>query len=393
MGASLKSLIAENNEVAVKVKASVNDGRRPGVTESALDRVCRIWSELLPDRCLLAHSGSIELQNSKLNLSYNAVSASDGEKAIFYNIGQVLLTPDNSVILIDEPELHMHKSIVTNMWDLIEASRKDCAFIYLMYDLDFARLRLSSKKYVIEDYDGSKWTLSKIEHDGPIPEDTHLQILSVRQPVLFVEGSVSSIDFSLYGKVYPKLTVQPAGGCEDVIQAVRHYRKSEELHYLDCRGIIDRDGRDAERVQTLRKQDVFVIEFSEIENILLHCVVLHGVMRHLGFSRDERHRMFQNVRDAVLARLSRDKHRVALKYVKRKISEHARILQTRSGNIDELCSDYEAAVQQSKPRDIYYGRLADIDQILASGDYDGALRLYENKGLPDEARRIARSSR
>ena len=37
---------------------------------------------------------------------------SDGERAIFYFIGEVLCAKENSLIIIDEPENHLHKSIL-----------------------------------------------------------------------------------------------------------------------------------------------------------------------------------------------------------------------------------------------------------------------------------------
>lgn len=42
---------------------------------------------------------------------YNSSEMSDGERVIFYLIGQCLAVPENGIIVIDEPELHLHKSV------------------------------------------------------------------------------------------------------------------------------------------------------------------------------------------------------------------------------------------------------------------------------------------
>jgi predicted ATP-dependent endonuclease of OLD family len=48
-------------------------------------------------------------------------------------IGEVLCAPEKSIIIIDEPEMHIHVSLIKHLFDLIEAERPDCAFIYLTH--------------------------------------------------------------------------------------------------------------------------------------------------------------------------------------------------------------------------------------------------------------------
>lgn len=70
---------------------------------------------------------------------------SDGERAIFYLIGQVLVAAANSVLIIDEPELHIHRSIMSSLWDQLESARQDCAFIFITHDIEFAANRIAKK--------------------------------------------------------------------------------------------------------------------------------------------------------------------------------------------------------------------------------------------------------
>lgn len=39
---------------------------------------------------------------------------SDGERVCLYLISQCLITPENHIIVIDEPEIHLHTSIMKN---------------------------------------------------------------------------------------------------------------------------------------------------------------------------------------------------------------------------------------------------------------------------------------
>ena len=91
---------------------------------------------------------------------------SDGERAIFYLIGQTLVAAQDSLLIIDEPELHIHRSILAKLWDELEAARQDCAFIFITHDLGFAASR-PAQKFVLSDYDPTPFW--KIES---IPEDT-----------------------------------------------------------------------------------------------------------------------------------------------------------------------------------------------------------------------------
>ena len=92
-----------------------------------------------------AENAQVETEaEKKPNEPYNAAEMSDGERVIFYLIGECLAAPDDAVIVIDEPEMHLHKSIQSDLWDAIEAERPDCLFVYLTHDVDFAASRASN---------------------------------------------------------------------------------------------------------------------------------------------------------------------------------------------------------------------------------------------------------
>lgn len=50
---------------------------------------------------------------------------SDGERVGLYLIAQCLCIPENKTIIIDEPEIHLHRSIMDRLWTAIEAERED----------------------------------------------------------------------------------------------------------------------------------------------------------------------------------------------------------------------------------------------------------------------------
>ena len=112
---------------------------------------------------------------------------SDGERAVLYLTAQVLCVPNNKMLIIDEPEVHLHRSIMTRLWRRLEESRQDCLFVYITHDLEFASAHGKIDKIWIKEYDGNRWLFEKVRDDS-IPEQLIFEILGSRKSVLFVEG-------------------------------------------------------------------------------------------------------------------------------------------------------------------------------------------------------------
>jgi ABC-type cobalamin/Fe3+-siderophores transport system ATPase subunit len=158
----------DTNASYVQEVSRVPDKRIPP-PETKLGATQRIWQEVLPHRKLRIGGGRVETLIPSLTgfgateHKYNASEMSDGERVIFYLIGQALSAPENGTIIVDEPELHLHRSIQTRLWDAIETERSDCLFVYLTHDLDFAASRISSTTIWLESYDGSEWNWQNVE--------------------------------------------------------------------------------------------------------------------------------------------------------------------------------------------------------------------------------------
>ena len=112
---------------------------------------------------------------------------SDGERVIFYLAGEVICAPANSIIIIDEPEMHIHSSLINTFFDLIEAERQDCSFIYLTHNIDFAFTRQNAKKIWSKSYENNLWDYELLDENLLIPEQLYLEVLGSRKPIIFLE--------------------------------------------------------------------------------------------------------------------------------------------------------------------------------------------------------------
>lgn len=175
-----------------------------------LDKIQQIWQSVLPHRKLEKRAGVIDIYpDGQSDKKYNGSEMSDGERCIFYLIGEVLCAPEKSIIIIDEPEMHIHVSLIKHLFDLIEAERPDCAFIYLTHSIDFAFSRQNAVKIWAKSYEDEKWDYEILSDEMPIPEQLYLEILGSRLPVIFIEGDNSSIDYEIYSQVFTDYTLKP----------------------------------------------------------------------------------------------------------------------------------------------------------------------------------------
>ena len=62
---------------------------------------------------------------------YSINGLSDGERCALFYIGNVLLAPENSYIVVDEPETFLNAAVYNELWDLLISERQDCQFIFL----------------------------------------------------------------------------------------------------------------------------------------------------------------------------------------------------------------------------------------------------------------------
>lgn len=169
-------------------KRDVQGKQHDCVPDNVVDQLIRIWADVFPDRevCIEDYKiiGKIA-NNQNNNGKYDGKFMSDGEKVALYLIAQILSIPDNKTIIIDEPELHLHPSIMNRLWTAIERERRDCLFVYITHDTYFAASHSSSKKYWIKNFDGSRWSWEEIK-ESDLPEQLLLDILGNRKNVLFL---------------------------------------------------------------------------------------------------------------------------------------------------------------------------------------------------------------
>ena len=252
------------------------------VPEMVLDKLKRIWNTIFSSHRIIDVKDG-EVTTISDDVTYEGRAMSDGERVALYLIAQCLCVPEGKIIIIDEPEIHLHRSIMDKLWTSIEAEREDCFFIYITHDTQFAATHKNSEKLWIKDYDGTNWNFEEIK-DNNLPEQLLLDILGNRKPVLFVEGTSDSYDTKLYSEIYKDYYIIPCGSCSSVIAQTKSMNANEQLHHLKCYGIIDRDYRDDYEIEVYKRDNIFALEVAEVENLFLTEELLKVINNILEFN-------------------------------------------------------------------------------------------------------------
>lgn len=209
----LSSVFSKESNDLRCFKDLCDQGNKPDGYETIVEKIKKIWTEVLPQRELIIEK--FEAKAKYKEELYKAGSMSDGERVCLYLISQCLITPENHIIVIDEPEIHLHTSIMKKLWDEIERYCPDKTFVYITHDLNFATSRKTATKIWVQSYDGhDNWKISQIEDNDDIPEALFLEVLGTRSPVLFVEGGKTSYDLPLYKEVFDNYLVIPCDNCQ-----------------------------------------------------------------------------------------------------------------------------------------------------------------------------------
>ncbi len=352
--------------------------------------VKRLWEEIFPHRKLDIGGGEINTHPPESPDSvYNAQEMSDGERVALYLIGECLAPSDDGIIVVDEPEIHLHRSIQSDLWEAIEQERDDCQFIYFTHDLNFASGRKAIRVW-LKDYDGSNWDWRIIEEQKGIPEEVLLSILGSRRPVLFVEGDRGSLDYRIYDRIYPDHTVMPCGGCGEVISSTQAFEDLRGLHDLNCCGLIDRDYRTSQEIEALENQSVYVTEVSEVENLLVTEEVLRVLGEEKHFDEGEGEGLdyrVQQAKDRVFERLEDEKERLAASIAAHRIRRKLGGFGPNQENKEALKKSFKDTTSVDVD-EIYEEAEAEVSTVLENRNYERTVKIFNQKGVLHEVTHV-----
>ena len=351
--------------------------------------VLDLWNELMNGYRKLEYNNgdlySLQVIDMKTQNQYDIHGLSDGEKTLLYLIMVTLLTPENTFILVDEPEVYLHKAIINKLWDRLEQLRNDCQFIYLTHDVDFAVSRDATKMWIELFTHPDTWKLQEIK-GNEIPQELYMMLLGSRRPILFCEGkddndeeNKKNDDIKYYELLFPEFTIAPVSGCKDVINCTKAFNNST-MSNIKAYGIIDRDHRSSKQISDLElKDNIFTLGFSEIENILLDEKLLREVGKKCNVLDLEK--AISNIQNKIKKSMDSDKEELIARFIANKIEYKFKEKHIKGKKIKIVANSFKQFIDSIKIDELLAEKTKEIDKIIKNQDYREIITKYNNKGL------------
>ena len=306
---------------------------------------------------------------------YSAAELSDGERNALLIAGNVLTAKPGTLLVIDEPERHLHRSIISPLLSQLFQRRSDCAFVVSTHDhnlpLELPGARtLLLRSCTFSGQNVSNWEVDELPSDTSIDDTLKRDLLGARRQILFVEGTEGSLDKALYGLIFPAASVIPKGSCHDVERAVVGVRAGDDFHWLRAFGIVDGDGYLPDQIIEKKDKGVFPLPFYSVEAIYFHPEIIRRVAKQMANLRGEdASALGEATLAAGVAKIADHTERLARKVAKKSIRKRI---------IEQLPNDNELLEGQAVtvPNDaisILARRREELDTAVSKVDWEALL--------------------
>lgn len=237
---------------------------------SPFDRVNRLLEQSNLTVRIAINNG--EIKAVREGNTYSISKMSDGERIALVFIADVIAAKSDSIILIDEPELHLHPAIVVPLLSALLAERPDCTTILCTHELALANSHPEFPIILVrgcnwENETPSTWEVDILPNSEGIPDNLRVDLLGSRQTILFVEGQDVSLDQPFYATLFPNVSVRHRSSCTNVRRAVVGLRQVEACHHVRAFGFVDNDGMELKFRQKLASEGVYALPFFSIESL------------------------------------------------------------------------------------------------------------------------------
>ena len=352
-----------------------------GLPLALWDRVERIWNKIFPEITFVLESDERVVEVEKNGSKYSINGLSDGERCILFYIGNVLLAPENSYIIVDEPETFLNAAVYNELWDLLISERPDCQFIFASHNMDFVQSRTNATYVWCKEFEAPyNFDYEILEEIQEMPLSLLTEVSGTRKPILFCEGTKTSLDYQIYSKLFSEFCfVKPVQGHKQVIQHTKAYNDLQHIHGNRAFGIIDNDWMDEKSVQDYKDINIIVLPLNEIEMILVDESVVKSVLPFDDNTGQQR--KFNNFKNAIITSCREKKDKIISIALKKRLDEfmESHFIKKSEPNkhdahvfLDSLASKFDLDSTFNKINSI-------VEESLASSDFSRILKICNLK--------------
>ena len=354
-----------------------------GKNESSLSlwqKLEKIWNKIKPEIKFDIDTKNTVVKVEKNGSKYSINGLSDGERCILFYIGNVLLAPENSYIIVDEPETFLNAAVYNELWDLLISERPDCQFIFASHNMDFVQSRTNATYIWCKNFEAPyDLDYQVLEESQEIPLPLLTEVSGAKKPILFCEGTKNSLDYQIYSKLFSEFCfVKPVQGHKQVIQYTKAYNKLEETYGNKAYGIIDYDWMDEARIESYKKKNIFVLPFNEIEMLLVDEEMVNYV---LSDDEEDKKQKIKKFRDTVISLCITNKDKIISIALKKKLDEfmEGNLIEIREPTEDEARTFLENLSEKFDITVTLENITKIVEDSIASSDFSTILKICNLK--------------
>ena len=340
----------------------------------------KIWYKIKPEISFEIDPIKIIVNVEKNHSKYSINGLSDGERCILFYIGNVLLAPENSYIIVDEPETFLNAAVYNELWDLLISERPDCQFIFASHNMDFVQSRTNATYIWCKKFEAPyDLDYQVLEETQEMPLSLLTEVSGTRKPILFCEGTKTSIDYQIYSKLFSEFCfVKPVQGHKQVIQYTKAYNKLEKIYGNKAYGIIDYDWMDEARIESYKKKNIFVLPFNEIEMLLIDEEIVKFVLRD---DEQDKTQKCNKLKDTVIRSCTTNKDKIIRIALKKKLDEfmEGHLIETREPTEDEARTFLENLSEKFDITVTLENITKIVEDSIASSDFSTILKICNLK--------------
>ena len=368
----------------VKDFAKVMTDNARGVGEvsiALLDRVEQIWNQIFPEITFYPEPNDRVLEVIRNGNKYSINGLSDGERCVLFYIGNVLLAPENSYIVVDEPETFLNAAVYNELWDLLISERPDCQFIFASHNMDFVQSRTNATYIWCKKFEAPyDFDYEQLEEFQEFPLNLLVEVSGTRKPILFCEGTKNSIDYQIYSKLFSEFCfVKPVQGHKQVIQHTKAYNNLQLLHGNTAYGIIDNDWMNESSIQEQKEQNIFVLPFNEVEMMLVDEAVVKSC---LPFDDDkEKQQKFENLQQSIIESCEEKKDKIISIALKKRLDEfmEGNCIQNNKPTKEDVEEFLKNLVDEFDASSMVDNITSIVEASLATSDFSAILKICNLK--------------
>lgn len=241
-----------------------------------IEKLIQLFQEIFPKIELTFNESNKNLSCIKnQSAPYDISQLSDGEKQVISILADIaLLSDQDSILIIDEPELNLNPALAIKLWNTIESTLTEAIFIYATHSISFSQ-RSKIDKIIALGNESNQ--ITEIGNLSDIPQSDLADLLGSisallsNSKVLISEGEESSFDSIFYRWIIEENDVEilNEGSCENVKSIVSRSGVWDKITTeISIKGVVDNDYKSEESIANYNIDGLSVLQLHEAESYL-----------------------------------------------------------------------------------------------------------------------------